>query len=207
MNIYVASSWRNKRYPDIIIALQAAGHLVHDWRASDIGGFGWRDLDPDWQNWSPEKFRTMLAHPLAVAGFEADLAGMKQADVCVLLAPCGRSAHLEAGWFWGQGKPLFVLLAEGEEPELMYGGAQLVLDVDELLTELDKLAAKEVPLLTITWNIQGPGFTGLGWPKLRALIASLTSAVDVTEEQCSMFGNYDDGWTISVWPEPAEGGE
>lgn len=49
---------------------------------------------------------------------------MKQADQCVLLLPCGRSAHFEAGWFWGQNKPVHILLVETEvTPELMYLGA------------------------------------------------------------------------------------
>jgi hypothetical protein len=38
-----------------------------------------------------------------------------------LLLPCGRSAHLEAGYVCGQGKEVFVLLSyEQFEPELMY---------------------------------------------------------------------------------------
>lgn len=45
---------------------------------------------------------------------------MKRADACVLLLPCGNSAHLEAGWFAGQRKPVAVLCWELREPELMY---------------------------------------------------------------------------------------
>ena len=45
---------------------------------------------------------------------------MKWADACVLVLPCGRSAHLEAGWFVGAGKPLHILQLDREEPELMY---------------------------------------------------------------------------------------
>jgi hypothetical protein len=44
---------------------------------------------------------------------------MEWADIAVLVLPCGRSAHLEAGWFVGAGKQLVILLAPGE-PELMY---------------------------------------------------------------------------------------
>ena len=29
---------------------------------------------------------------------------MQEADFCVLLLPCGRSAHSEAGWMKGNGK-------------------------------------------------------------------------------------------------------
>jgi hypothetical protein len=44
---------------------------------------------------------------------------MEWADTCVLVLPCGRSAHLEAGWFCGQGKRCIILTRDGEEPELM----------------------------------------------------------------------------------------
>jgi hypothetical protein len=39
------------------------------------------------------------------------------------LLPCGRSAHLEAGWMRGAGKKViaFIWPEERIEPELMYG--------------------------------------------------------------------------------------
>jgi hypothetical protein len=44
-----------------------------------------------------------------------------------LHSPCGRSAHLEAGWAIGQGKPTAILLHEDKfEPELMYRMADLI---------------------------------------------------------------------------------
>ena len=46
---------------------------------------------------------------------------MQAADFCVLLLPCGRSAHSEAGWMKGKGKKVFVLdMSERPTPELMY---------------------------------------------------------------------------------------
>ena len=46
---------------------------------------------------------------------------MQWADACVLVLPCGRSAHLELGWFVGQGKATCVLHKADDpiEPELM----------------------------------------------------------------------------------------
>lgn len=124
LSIYIASSWRNQRYPEVLQALRDAGHEVYDWRDPHDGRpFAWSEIDPDWQRWSPAQFRRHLSHPLAVEGFHRDAGGMWRSQVCVLLTPCGRSAHLEAGWFWGQGRPVLILLAEGEEPELMYRGA------------------------------------------------------------------------------------
>lgn len=116
MKLYLASSWRNKKQPDILWALRGAGHEVYDFRNP---GFLWSDIDPNWEKWDPENFRRKLFHPLAMNGFNQDFNAMKWAEACVLLMPCGRSAHLEAGYFIGADKILIVLLSDGE-PELMY---------------------------------------------------------------------------------------
>jgi hypothetical protein len=117
----VASSWRNEQQPFAVGLLRMDGHEVYDFRHPPHGdsGFSWRQIDPDWQGWTPEKYRQLLTtHPVASHGFVADFRAMQWADTCLLLLPCGRSAHLEAGWFCGAGKRCIVLLAEGE-PELM----------------------------------------------------------------------------------------
>lgn len=121
MKIYVASSWRNARQPMVVESLRAAGHEVYDFRHPAPGneGFSWRAIDGGWQTWTADQFINALQHPVAKQGFELDLGGMEWADAFVLVHPCGRSAHLEAGWATGQGKPCFVLLEEGGEPELM----------------------------------------------------------------------------------------
>ena len=38
----------------------------------------------------------------------------------MLVLPCGRSAHTEAGWMAGRGKKVVVYIPKMEEPELMY---------------------------------------------------------------------------------------
>ena len=54
-------------------------------------------------------------------GFLFDRDALHWCDTLVLLLPCGKSAHLEAGYAMGQGKQTFVVLSdEGFEPELMY---------------------------------------------------------------------------------------
>lgn len=121
LNIYVASSWRNGQQPSVVRSLREAGHDVYDFRNPSEGdrGFHWSDIDPKWQQWTPVQFRKAIKHPIAVHGFDTDYRAMVEADMCVIVNPCGRSAHLEAGHFAGQGKPTCVLLADGE-PELMY---------------------------------------------------------------------------------------
>lgn len=121
MKVYVASSWRNIRQPEVVHALREAGHKVYDFRnpAPGNNGFSWSAIDPNWKTWTAEQFRSALQHPVAEQGFALDLGGMEWANAFVLVHPCGRSAHLEAGWATGAGKPLFVLLEESGEPELM----------------------------------------------------------------------------------------
>lgn len=123
MKIYVASSWRNSTQQGVVGALRGAGFEVYDFKNPRPGdkGFGWSSIDPDWKNWSAAQFIPALMEPVAVAGFESDFEAMKWADACVLVLPCGRSAHLEAGWFVGQGKPVHIVLDDPiSEPELMY---------------------------------------------------------------------------------------
>ena len=68
----------------------------------------------------PEEYIRNLTHPVAEKGFKADLDAMLWADSCVLVLPCGRSAHTEAGWFAGRGLKTIVYMPEKQEPELMY---------------------------------------------------------------------------------------
>lgn len=144
LRIYVASSWRNELQPGVVQALRAEGFDVYDFRHPEPGndGFHWSDIDPEWQTWAPEQFRASLNHPVALRGFRCDFDAMLWADVCVLVMPCGRSAHLEAGWFAGaQGKSLVILLEDGE-PELMYAMAgYLCCDLGEVLDALRGEAA------------------------------------------------------------------
>ena len=121
MKVYVATSWRNEVQPAVVKALQAEGHEVYDFRnpAPGDNGFHWSEIDPGWKDWNPIQFAVALDHPIAVAGFNTDMNALKDADACVLVMPCGRSAHLEMGYAVGAGKLTVILTSDGE-PELMY---------------------------------------------------------------------------------------
>ena len=120
--IYVASSWRNAYQPEVVKRLREAGHEVYDFRnpEDNPGGFHWSDVSDAWQEWSVDEYISNLHHPVAEKGFKADLDAMLWADSCVLVLPCGRSAHAEAGWFAGRGLKTIVYIPEKQEPELMY---------------------------------------------------------------------------------------
>ena len=120
--IYVASSWRNKYYPEVVKRLLEAGHEVYDFRNPLHGGngFRWTDIDPKAPEWEFGQYVEGLKHPLAERQFAADLEALEWADTCVLVLPCGRSAHTEAGWMAGAGKRVVAYIPEMVEPELMY---------------------------------------------------------------------------------------
>ena len=55
----------------------------------------------------------------------------------MLVLPCGRSAHTEAGWLAGKGKRTVVYIPEMQEAELMYMLFDLVTDnLDEVASFL-----------------------------------------------------------------------
>ena len=135
MNIYVASSWRNKKHPEIVKLLEDLGYSVYDYRnPPNKTGFTWAQVLPNWMNATPQEFRDMLDNPLTEAAFNSDFNELDAADLCVLLLPCGRSAHLEAGYAVGCGRNLIILQEESCEPELMYKMANyLCIDREELV--------------------------------------------------------------------------
>ncbi|TMJ00775.1 MAG: hypothetical protein E6G97_17740 [Alphaproteobacteria bacterium] len=141
MYIYVASSWRNGYHEGVVQALRDQGLSVYDFRHPDENdpGFSWRDIAAEWKDWCPAEWREGLKHPIAQAGFTSDKNALDKADCVVLVLPCGRSAHLEAGYAAGLNKPVFTLALDQCEPELM---VLLLGPADNLCTSLDELIAR-----------------------------------------------------------------
>ena len=92
-----------------IMLFQSGGH-----------GFRWTEIDPDCSEWTFSQYEEGLVHPAAERQFANDLEALEWADTCVLVLPCGRSAHTEAGWCKGRGMKTIVYIPKMEEPELMY---------------------------------------------------------------------------------------
>ncbi len=120
--IYAASSWRNGYQETVVRFLRDNGHEVYDFKNPEPGnnGFRWSDIDPNWKSWTPDQFKQALKHPIAQDGFKFDHKAMEWSDAGVLILPSGMSAHLEAGWLAGSGRPTCVYAPELREPELMY---------------------------------------------------------------------------------------
>lgn len=142
-HVYVATSWRNERQPEVVAALRDMGYGVYDFRepTPNHHGFHWEEVSRDWQNWTPQEHIAGLDHELAVEGFERDMEGLAASGICAMLMPCGRSAHIEAGWAKGSGRTLYVILSEGAEPELMIKMADKIFpDLASFYTHMQQLA-------------------------------------------------------------------
>lgn len=121
--VYVASSWRNKWYNAFIFHLRLSWPQldVYDFRnPPNKSGFGWEQINSNWKQWTFDEYVHSLTHDLAVTGYESDYNSLVECDFGIVVMPCGRSAHLEAGIMLGMGKPVYALILEEQEPELMY---------------------------------------------------------------------------------------
>lgn len=141
-DIYVASSWRNPYQPVIVETLRAFGFKVYDFRNPNPGnyGFSWSDIDVNWRDWSTEEYIKALDHRIAQGAFKSDMSALEQSKYCILVLPCGRSAHLEAGYAVGAGKPTYIYIPESKtEPELMYKMATMITNnFDDIVEDLLK---------------------------------------------------------------------
>ncbi len=118
-SIYLIGSLRNPRIPEIAGALRKVGRDVFDdWFSSGP------ETDEKWQQYEKQRGRTFaeaLAGYHACNAFNFDLAHLRRCSVAVMVAPAGKSAHLELGWFLGQNKPGYILMdGEPERFDLMY---------------------------------------------------------------------------------------
>ena len=114
MKVYVASSWRNEVYPEVLEALRGAGHEVYDFRHQ--GGVEWNLAD----GVDAGGLFDVLEHPQVQAIFRRDMDALADCDAVVCVLPCGRSAHLELGYGVGAGKRTVLLWNDGDEPDIMH---------------------------------------------------------------------------------------
>ena len=139
LRIYVASSWRNEFQPSVVADLRRWRHEVYDFRKppGKDTGFAWSDIDPGWERWTPDEYRQALLRAIAQDGFGSDEAGLEWCNFCLLVQPCGASAHLELGWAIGQGKTSAIYFPDGVrvEPELMAAFADAIIVGKEELAE------------------------------------------------------------------------
>lgn len=137
MKIYIASSWKNDvEAIHLADALRAAGHEVDCFCDTSTGRyvFHFSEVGP----LDEIDAITFLRDARAQRAYHEDKKHIDWADAVVMLHPCGKSSHLEAGYAVGAGKKLFML---GEFPkgefDVMYGFANsLHRNIDDLFTAL-----------------------------------------------------------------------
>lgn len=130
--IYVASSWKNDHQPVVVDALKYYSHEVYDFRhpKKGDGGFSWSQIEGEMGKeagtWTPKEWSEGLTHESAQDGYRQDFDALKWCDTCLLVLPCGRSAHLELGWAIGSGRKTAIWFPSAQKwegttgPELMY---------------------------------------------------------------------------------------
>lgn len=130
MKIYLASSWKNK---DAVLKMQTMlhdhGHKVDAFcDESTRHVFSYSELfavtDREGIDITEQNALTMVDHWRVLDAFMEDKQWIDWADVVILLLPCGKSAHLEAGYAAGRGKKLVIVGGyDRGEFETMYGFA------------------------------------------------------------------------------------
>ena len=127
MKIYVASSWRNEVYPQVVEALRQAGHEVYDFRRQ--GGSDWNP-----RSVTSSELVNFLKHPQVQTIFRNDMDALVDCEAVVCVLPCGRSAHLELGYGIGAGKRTVLLWHDGEAPDIMHKA------VDAIVFQIEDIA-------------------------------------------------------------------
>lgn len=139
MKIYLASSWKNRE--DVLKMaefLRSEGHLVDAFcDGENRVSFDWSELfgimDREGCDITELDAKDMMNHWRVQEAFKEDKKYLDWSDVVVMLMPCGRSAHLEAGYAVGCGKKLYIVGGfEKGEFDVMYGFADGMFDYSEM---------------------------------------------------------------------------
>jgi hypothetical protein len=131
--IYVMGSLRNPKVPEIVRSMRLAG-IVDTWAEWFAAGDGADDAWRDYEQSQGRSYIEALDGDAAQHVFEFDFDHLRDADAVVLVAPAGKSAHLELGWALGHGKPGYILL-DGE-PERWDVMALFATGIFESLSDL-----------------------------------------------------------------------
>ena len=135
-SIYVIGSMRNPRVPEVAKALRGAGYAAFDdWYSPG------EQADEKWQAYEKDRGRTYRE---ALSGYHAqhvfalDKFHLDRCAAAVLVAPAGKSGHLELGYMIGCGKSGYILLdGEPDRYDVMtLFATKIFMSVDEMLEAL-----------------------------------------------------------------------
>jgi nucleoside 2-deoxyribosyltransferase len=139
MKIYLASSWKNQESVfEMAELLRLEGHLVDAFcEEENRVSFNWSELfgimDREGVDVTELNAKDMMNHWRVQVAFKVDKKYLDWSDAVIMLLPCGRSAHLEAGYAVGSGKKLYIVGGfEKGEFDVMYGFADSMYDYSEM---------------------------------------------------------------------------
>lgn len=159
MVIYIIGSLRNPEIPKIANKVQAAGHEAFaDWYGAGP------EADDKWKEYEIERgnsYLQALSSYGAQAIFQFDKKHLERADAAILVAPAGKSGHLELGWALGQGKKGYYLLDNPDRWDVMLQFCTLVTDkLEDILEDMNAESIKQAPSegwqITSKFDICGP---------------------------------------------------
>ena len=147
VKIYLASSWKRKETVIMLHDILAKeGHEVDSFCSTDGErvSFEWDKLVGIMYNEGIDLRSidavSMADHWRVQEAFKEDKKWIDWADVLILLMPCGRSSHLEAGYAVGKGKKMYIVGGfEKGEFDTMYGFADGMYDYDDIHKLLETL--------------------------------------------------------------------
>lgn len=115
MKIYIIGTFKNDRVEPLGDKLRSLGFEVFD---------SWRGTHPesDQVMWRYEQnrghsYKEALRGLAAQNAFQFDKKHLDESDLAIMVMDAGRSAHIEAGYMIGRGKPVFVLLEKDKKIE------------------------------------------------------------------------------------------
>jgi hypothetical protein len=130
--IYIIGALKNKTIRPLAMELRAMGFDVFDdWHAAG------KYADKIWHQYERERGRPYVeairGHHARCA-FEFDMKNLNESDIAIVVAPFGKSAAVEMGWFARGGNPVYILLdKEPTRYDLMFQVATgIFLDKNEL---------------------------------------------------------------------------
>lgn len=140
--VYLIGSLRNAAIPVLGARLRRLGFEVFD----DWHGSG-PEADDYWQKYEQTRGRPYsqaLYGYAATTIFEFDQTHLDDCDIAVLIAPAGKSGHMELGYVAGHGKRTYVFMeGEPERWDVMYRMATKVcFSYRELISELQLARAE-----------------------------------------------------------------
>lgn len=110
MRVYIIGSLRNPLVPQVAARLRTAGFdAFDDWYSAGP------EADDHWQAHQKSKglkYHDAINGPAAQNTFDFDRRNLERSDAVVMVAPAGKSAHLELGYAIGHGIPGFILMDE-----------------------------------------------------------------------------------------------